>query len=135
MPYNAPSRCTVPGCGRIATDRGRCDTEGHARTPWAGRPSSTARYGISGSAQQSLHQRILARDGYVCYVCRLPGADAVDHLIPIWKGGAKTNPSNLAAIHEDPCHSDKTKQENRERAALRAQARRDRLGIVLPDRD
>jgi 5-methylcytosine-specific restriction protein A len=121
MPTRAPSRCTAPLCGAIAVLKGRCHT--HQRPAWEGRPSSTARYGISGSAQQTLHQSILERDGRICYVCHLPGADTVDHVIPIWKGGAKVDPSNLAAIHADPCHAEKTIAENRERSALRAAAR------------
>jgi 5-methylcytosine-specific restriction protein A len=122
MPYRAPSRCTTPGCGAIATLRGRCAL--HQPKPWAGRPSSQDRYGLSGSAQQTLHKSVLQRDAFVCYVCRLPGADTVDHIVPIWKGGAKADPVNLAAIHQDPCHDDKTKRESAERSALRAAARR-----------
>lgn len=121
MPYAAPSRCSEPGCTDIALKLGRCGL--HQRAPWAGRSSSQARYGLSGSAQQSLHRSILKRDGFVCYICGLPGADTVDHVIAIWKGGAKVDPANLAAIHQDPCHEVKTKRENAERSAMRAARR------------
>lgn len=121
MPYAPPSRCSEPGCGEFATERGRCSE--HRRVGWQGRPSTQARYGISGSAQQKLHRSILKRDGYVCYVCRLPGADNVDHVIPIEDGGARTAPSNLAAIHEDPCHKKKTQAENARRREKRRLAR------------
>jgi 5-methylcytosine-specific restriction endonuclease McrA len=130
-PTSAPTRCTVSGCGRIALDRGRCANPEHQRKPWAGRASTQERYGLSGSKQQELHRRILKRDEYVCYVCHLTGADNVDHIIPIELGGARTDPANLAAIHEDPCHIDKTKREAAERRARRAAAR----GQFKPDRE
>lgn len=121
MPRSAPSRCTEPGCSAMATVRGRC--EAHQRVGWQGRPSTQARYGISGSSQQKLHRSILKRDGYVCYVCHLPGANNVDHVVAIEDGGSKTDPANLAAIHEEPCHKDKSKAENARRRARRAAAR------------
>lgn len=121
MPYAAPSRCSEPGCTNIALLRGRCGE--HPRKAWAGRPSSQERYGLSGSAQQSLHDRIKVRDGFICYICGLPGADTVDHIIPIHLRGARTDPANLAAIHQDPCHDIKTKAENAARRAARAAAR------------
>lgn len=134
-PTSAPTRCTVPGCGRIAIDRGRCLDPDHQRKPWAGRASSQERYGLSGSKQQQLHQRILKRDEYVCYICHGLGADNVDHVIPIEQGGARTAESNLAAIHEDPCHKDKTKAEAAVRRAKRAAAREAASGAFKPDRE
>ncbi len=123
MPSRAPSRCTDPTCSEMATKAGRCAD--HQRPPWQGRPSSQERYGLSGSAQQTLHQRILARDRGICYVCERSGATEVDHIIPIWKGGAKTDPSNLAAICASPCHQEKSKRENAERRRTRrSRARR-----------
>lgn len=35
----------------------------------------------------------------VCIVCGHGAADAVDHIHPTSKGGAKTDPDNLAPIH------------------------------------
>jgi 5-methylcytosine-specific restriction endonuclease McrA len=55
-------------------------------------------------------RRILRRDGGVCYVCHKPGANAVDHIVPVSAGGSEDD-SNLASIHERPCHAAKTAQE------------------------
>lgn len=41
---------------------------------------------------------VLERDGWVCHVCRVPGATTVDHLIPAHLGGSD-DLSNLAAAH------------------------------------
>lgn len=123
MPYRAASRCSEPGCPNLAIKAGRGRCEMHPRIAWADRPSTTERYGMSGSAQQTLHQRILRDAEFVCYVCGLPGADEVDHIIPIHLGGAKRDPANLGAIHGDPCHELKTKAENAARRAARAAAR------------
>jgi 5-methylcytosine-specific restriction endonuclease McrA len=105
----------------MAAERGRC--EDHKREAWANRASSTERYGLSGSAQQALHRSVLIEAGFICYDCGLPGADVVDHIIPIHLGGARTDRSNLGAMHQDPCHDDKTKAENAERARVRAAKR------------
>lgn len=43
-------------------------------------------------------QRILARDGGVCWICKQPGATTVDHLIPRAAGGGHED-GNLAAAH------------------------------------
>lgn len=82
------------------------------------------RLGMSGSAWQALRLSILKRDEYICYVCGNPGADEVDHKIPVWKGGAKSDPGNLGAIHSSPCHEDKTAAEHREQMAMIAAHRR-----------
>ena len=50
---------------------------------------------------------ILARDGGICHVCRLPGADQVDHVI----AGDDHRDENLAAIHGYPCHQRKSSAE------------------------
>jgi len=133
MPYAALGRCSEPGCPELAlpTGRGRCGD--HLRVGWEGRASSTERYGLSGSAQQSLHQRVLREAGWICYVCGLPGATEVDHVIPIHLGGARTDRSNLGAIHSDPCHADKTKRENAERRAARAAAKAQAAALASQD--
>lgn len=95
--------------------------------PWEGRSSASKRYGMSGSAWQKLRLTILKRDGYVCYVCHLPGADEVDHIIPVGEGGARSDPANLGAIHSEPCHEEKSKAEAQRAAARRrAAAHRER---------
>ncbi|MGW3110545.1 HNH endonuclease [Streptomyces sp. NPDC001091] len=47
---------------------------------------------------RQLRARILAETD-VCIVCGHGAADAVDHVIPVSKGGARTDPANLAPIH------------------------------------
>jgi len=59
---------------------------------------------------QTTRRRILRRDNGICYVCRTPGANQVDHIIPVSQGGGEQD-SNLAAIHEYPCHAAKTARE------------------------
>ena len=55
-------------------------------------------------------RRILRRDAGVCYVCHRGGADSVDHVKPVCEGGSEED-TNLAAIHEFPCHAAKTSRE------------------------
>lgn len=121
MPHAAPSRCSEPGCPELALARGRCGE--HRRVGWENRTSSQERYGLSGSAQQSLHQEVLREAGWICYDCGLPGADVVDHILPIHLGGAKRDKSNLGAMHQEPCHRIKTERENAARRAARAAAK------------
>jgi 5-methylcytosine-specific restriction endonuclease McrA len=47
---------------------------------------------------RKVRARILAESD-VCIVCGHTGADETDHVIPVSKGGAKTDPDNLAPIH------------------------------------
>ena len=46
----------------------------------------------------------------MCYVCHGEGANGCDHIVPVSQGGGEED-SNLAAIHEHPCHAAKTAQE------------------------
>ncbi|MER6892012.1 HNH endonuclease [Streptomyces halstedii] len=45
-----------------------------------------------------LREQILAASD-TCHWCGHPGADALDHLVPTSKGGARVDPANLAPIH------------------------------------
>ena len=56
-------------------------------------------------------RRILRRDQGICCICGKPGADQVDHIIPVTQGGAEDD-SNYAAIHSRPCHLAKSLTEN-----------------------
>ena len=47
---------------------------------------------------RQLRARILAASD-VCIVCGHNAADAVDHIQPVSKGGARMDPDNLAPIH------------------------------------
>lgn len=105
----------------MATKRGRCDD--HQPVPWANRPTTQARYGLSGSAQQTLHRGIIAAAEGRCYICGLPGADTVDHIVERADGGSLTDPANLGPIHQDPCHEDKTAAANARRRERRRLAR------------
>lgn len=60
-----------------------------------------------------LRARILKRDGGICYVYQQPGADAVDHIVPAFRGGTE-DASNLASIYggaSPHCHRTKTAHE------------------------
>lgn len=94
---------------------------------WTGDPRTST------SQWKKLRLRILERDGRICGICGKPGADTVDHIIPYGSGGSD-HPSNLRAIHDDPCHRFKTaaegvaartKKYNRARPAARHPGLRD----------
>lgn len=68
-------------------------------------------------------RRILERDGGVCHVCGLPGADEVDHVV----AGDDHGDANLAAIHARPCHATKSAQEGNS-----ARGRRSRPSMRRP---
>jgi 5-methylcytosine-specific restriction protein A len=81
---------------------------------WQGDPRT------SSSPWRRLRRGILKRDNYTCHVCGQPGADEVDHLVPLSEGGTD-HPSNLAAIHRTPCHAAKSSAEgNKARHRYRA---------------
>ncbi len=54
-------------------------------------------------AWRKLAASVVARDGGICHVCGLPGADTAHHLIERRQGGAD-HPDNLRAIHRG-CHN------------------------------
>lgn len=83
---------------------------------WKG---STRRSRLPADWYTTIRPRILARDRGICHVCGKLGADQVDHLKP----GDDHRDSNLAAIHEIPCHRTKS---GREGAAARAAKRKPR---------
>lgn len=128
MPYAAPSRCSEPGCGEIATRLGRCDE--HQRKAWSGGTGRSAkeRLGVSGSTWQRIRVGILARDDHTCYLGCGRAAVEVDHVIPVAEGGARTDPINLAAICLR-CH----KRKNRGEAARGRQRRQVAQGAQQRD--
>lgn len=83
--------CRVPGCPKLRP----CPVEGHEpkprRSPSSGRTSGYR-------FQRYIRPAILRRDRGICHICKLPGADQVDHLTPVSKGGTD-DLSNLAAAH------------------------------------
>lgn len=103
--------CSQLGCPNL-TRGSYCDE--HTPEPWQrSKPRST----LSGWKQQQRARRVIRRDGGICHVCGLPGADQADHVIPTSEGGEDTE-ANMRAIHSLPCHRDKTLAE-----AQRARAR------------
>lgn len=54
---------------------------------------------MSGRKRQERNRRILAASD-VCHICGHQGADAVDHVIPLARGGSE-DPSNLRPAHHD----------------------------------
>lgn len=83
-------------------------------------PAATVR--IRGAELQAIRDRILTRDKGVCQCkrCKADGivrlAHQVDHVVPLWKGGAEDD-TNRQAINRD-CHDLKSADEARERASL-----------------
>lgn len=84
-----------------------------SRSNW-GREQSRAKPEFT-AAQRKF---ILRRDRFVCHVCGGEGANQADHVIPLAEGGAH-HVDNGAAIHDTPCHDNKTREE-----AARGYARR-----------
>jgi 5-methylcytosine-specific restriction endonuclease McrA len=101
----------------------------HKPKPWA-TSTRKERLTVSGGAEQTRRKRILARDMGICHVCDQRGADQVDHVVPLAEGGADEE-WNLASIHAEPCHRDKTRAEA-ERARAKVEAGGQPLTRNLP---
>ena len=66
--------------------------------------------GFYGTANwQKIQKAQLAREP-MCQGCMVAAATCVDHIVPITKGGAKRERSNLQSLCRD-CHQDKTNTE------------------------
>lgn len=115
MPSAPSSRCTEPRCGRFATKNSKCDE--HQRNGWEeyrrrNKPNDTRnRLGISTTRWEELKNAAMAEHNGRCHWCGDFGADQVDHILAVSLGGAKTALENLAPIHAEPCHREKTAQE------------------------
>ncbi|MFF2651483.1 HNH endonuclease [Streptomyces sp. NPDC058045] len=131
MPSRPPSRCTDPQCHAFATRRGRCDA--HQPIPWAGRDDKANRYGISSGRWRTLKRRVTERDNGCCYRCGTEQPDPdddpdgehghqLDHITPIFEGGAAEDLDNLGLICE-PCHLIKSKAEAARANRARRRAR------------
>lgn len=53
-------------------------------------------------AQQRENKSILAASD-VCHICGHPGADAVDHVVPLARGGEDRRHNKAPAHHDAPC--------------------------------
>ena len=58
----------------------------------AGRPELTS------YAYRKTRARVLAESD-VCILCGHTGSQAVDHIVPVKRGGTRNDPDNLAPIH------------------------------------
>jgi 5-methylcytosine-specific restriction endonuclease McrA len=74
--------------------------------PWSN--STTNHLRLQGSARQQRNRRVLRRDGAICHICRQPGADTVDHVLALARGGSD-HERNLAAAHE-ACNAAKARR-------------------------
>lgn len=83
----------------------------HEPKPWAS-SKRKSRLTLSGSKEQARRKRVLARYLDTCHVCGKRGADQVDHVVPLAEGGSDDE-LNLAPIHSEPCHREKTAEESR----------------------
>ena len=85
--------CNEPGCPTLTINATRCPAH---RRPRLRSPSSRA---TGRRDWRRTRDRILARDDRICQLCGQPGADTVDHIIPVSKGGTN-NDDNLRAAHQ-----------------------------------
>ncbi|MGW1762767.1 HNH endonuclease [Streptomyces sp. NPDC002073] len=58
----------------------------------------TDRSELTSYAYRKLRARVLAESD-VCLLCGHGGADAVDHIVAVSRGGARLDPDNMAPIH------------------------------------
>lgn len=74
---------------------------------------------LRGRAAMDRQQRIKARDLYTCAICgRVTGSLEVDHIVPLWQGGADAD-GNLQCLCAE-CHAAKTTGEAAVRAGVGA---------------
>ncbi len=48
---------------------------------------------------RKLRAQVLAENNWICALCGKPGADTVDHIVELVRGGAMWDPSNLRPMH------------------------------------
>lgn len=116
MPSRAPTPCRHPGCARLVAKPGRCAEHqslvhrdyGRARR---GFDAEVAFY--NSTSWRSVRAAVL-REQPLCAACakseRVVAARVVDHVLPIKRGGARFDVSNLQALCV-PCHNRKSARE------------------------
>lgn len=105
MPRILPTRCADPMCGRLATNRGRCDQ--HQRPPWQN-PSANSR-ALTGN-ERNQWRKLIIKDDSRCENCGTTEQLEADHRIPISQGGARLDTNNGAVLCHS-CHLEKTIKE------------------------
>lgn len=58
----------------------------------------SGRADLTSYAYRRVRARLLAESD-VCVLCGHGGADAIDHLVPVARGGPRLDPDNMAPIH------------------------------------
>src|SRR5262245_34594783 len=96
MPVQTP--CL--GCGRlIPAGQSRCPDCATAYQRRRDALRGTAAERGYDAAWRRVRELVLDRDGYVCQLCGRLGANSVDHITPLARGGARLDPANLRAAH------------------------------------
>lgn len=62
-----------------------------------------------GSRKSQAENKRILRDSDTCHLCGMPGADAVDHLVPIALGGPDTPANKKPAHHDVPPYCNRVK--------------------------
>jgi 5-methylcytosine-specific restriction protein A len=114
MPFAAPRQCTWPGCAQLVAG-GRCEQhrKQERREYDKDRQSDEFRGFYATPEWRSVRAQHLAEEP-LCRECRRSGirkgAEMVDHITPIRRGGEKFDPLNLQSLCHS-CHSAKSIRE------------------------
>ena len=103
--------CSNPECSNLQP----CAM--HGRRAWQGSARDQGVRVLAGSQGVKRRRFVLDYYGTECHVCHFPGADEVDHVVPLSQGGSDQL-ENLRPIHgarygPDSCHARKTAAEAR----------------------
>lgn len=60
---------------------------------------------MTGYARQKRNARVFAEKGDTCHICGHPGADAIDHVHPLAKGGSEDDSNLMPAHHDVECET------------------------------
>ena len=96
----------------------------------SGWENANAPHRLSGRARQRRTRRVIARDGGICHICGLAGADVADHVLALARGGEDTM-GNLRAAHY-ACNQRKAVTVDRALRPPRNRPREPHPGMVRP---
>jgi 5-methylcytosine-specific restriction endonuclease McrA len=99
--------CSEPSCPNFAP----CPT--HGRKAWAGSARDRGLQSVTGVRRQKRARYIIDRADTICALCGYPGADQIDHIIPLAHGGLDTI-ENCQPVHQH-CHAEKSAHERQGR--------------------